>query len=217
MVQKRNSLQNEQCVLIQFKVNGLTGNQRRLQLRTDAVKHDLSVLLGVSDEIIDIEKPKGFMFRVLLRINDVFYKDLDYKSIIDRAVSDGDLAKIFERNWNVTKLTVDDVKYAEIRSDVEREILAKRVSAMMAHHSPRNLSPVAMELAEGLQMQQTVDYAIAMPAATAGGVPIQTAGGPLTIDLSEDGDDENIPAPPAPPLQNDARPTTGNLIPETPY
>ena len=171
--------------------------------------------------MIEIEKAEGFMFRVLLRINDVFYKDLDYKSIIDRAVSDGDLAKIFERNWNVTNLTVDDVKYEEIRSDVQREntvhILAKRVSAMMAHHSPRNLSPVAMELAEGLQMQQTVDYAIAMPATTTGGAPIQTAGGPLTIDWSEDGDDENIPAPPAPPLQNDARPTTGNLIPETPY
>ena len=149
--EQRKLLRNQQGVLIQFKVNGLTAKHHRLQLKTKKIRRDLAILLGVDENVVEIEKPISFKFRIMLKINDVFYKDLDYKSIIDKAVSDGNLVETLQRNWNLNtqRLTVEDVKYEEIRSDAQREntvlISVKSVSAI-----------TAMEDVEGVELPPVI-------------------------------------------------------------
>merc|ERR1711920_993866 len=91
----------------------------------------------------------------------------NYRSIIDKAVANGNLVEILQRNWKLTthRLTVSDVKYEEIRSKVQQKnavnILAQRMSAIMGHSVPNN--PEAVEMVSDIRLDAVNVQAIPIP------------------------------------------------------
>ena len=117
-----NLMRNQQSVLIQFKVDGMSGQQRKLQLKTKGIKREIASILEIDDNVIEIEKPKGFIFRVFVFINNAYYKETDYKRLMERAVNDGKLAVMIGKYWNSQNVpTISDLKYSELQSDAQRD------------------------------------------------------------------------------------------------
>merc|ERR1711879_502950 len=104
-----------------------------LQLRTNGIKEDISGLLGIQSNLVEIEKPLGFQFRVFLYINHIYHKELDYKSKIEASIADESFAAMFRDNWNLKELPiVHDFKYHEMQSKAQRRNM---VNAMVSTSS----------------------------------------------------------------------------------
>lgn len=115
---QRDILVNRQRVLVQFTVRGLTLDQEYLQTQTRGIVKSIANLLGLHRDLIYIEQPRGFRFKIELYINYVQYKDVDYKALMNNAFTDGTLEEIFRSQWNLqTALELKDLKYEEIQSE----------------------------------------------------------------------------------------------------
>ena len=78
-----------ESVLFQFKVLGLGKEHRKYQTRTTDIAKDIANLLDVHQNVISIEKPMGFKFRVHLFLNDPDHEGAVYKDLLRDAVRDG--------------------------------------------------------------------------------------------------------------------------------
>ena len=153
-----------QCVSVQFTVKGVPAKDRKLQLKTRGIAKEISSLLGLDDILVDIEQPRGFIFKMHLYINGVQYKDVDYKSLMENAVSGGTLGEIIRNQWKLQKVpAIADFKYEEIQSEfqlmnVVEIFVPKKSIAVHNHHQILEGS----RLVEGTSMADGIQLA-AMP------------------------------------------------------
>lgn len=111
---------NRQCVLVKFTVMGLTAKDQRLQTKTKGIMMDIANILGLHHELVYIEQPRGFRFKVNLYINYVQYKGVDYESLMEEAVSNGTMGEILRNHWKLPKVpAIADLKYEELQSEFQ--------------------------------------------------------------------------------------------------
>lgn len=135
---QRNVFRNRESVLVEFTVHGLTAHYRHLQTRTKAIAKGIADLLKLHDQLVEIEQPRGFGFRVNLYINDVLKRGNDYKAVLENAICRGTLAVIIRNHWELDKEPmIKDFKYTEIQSDVQQRNTAqlRQLAATVASHS----------------------------------------------------------------------------------
>ncbi len=89
--------------------------------------------MRIDKKIIEIPKPNnihnGLTFNIYLFINDIYYKDLDYKSIINEAVNNGNLVEMIKSKWEiVTTPLINKLKFEDIKSrkQVKNTVIIKQ-------------------------------------------------------------------------------------------
>ena len=153
---ERQAFLNRQRVLVQFTLIGLSTKDIKLQTRTHGITLSIANLLGVHKELIYIEKPCGFRFKVNLHVNYVQYKDVDYKALFEEALSNGTLAEIVRDQWDLVKQPmIKDFKYEEIQSEyqlmnmVEIVMPRKRISNRAGIEAHNRISSEQRSMLEG--------------------------------------------------------------------
>ena len=156
---ERKVFMNRQRVVVQFTVLGLNAKHRKFQTRTRGIARDIADLLQLRRDLVEIEQPRGFGFRVNLYVNDVQYKDMDYESVLEDAVNGGRLAEIIRNNWKLAKVpAIKDFKCTEMQSEAQIENTVHIVASMSAPPGSPPSGPqpqpqiVYDDMAEGLEL-----------------------------------------------------------------
>ncbi len=145
---QNNIAQTQQSVSVNFVVEGLSDKERKFETQTDGIRKDIADILRLDSSLVDIEKPRGFKFRVHLYINNVQYKDEDYKELMEKAVKNGTVAAIIRKNWklNMTPKIVS-LKYEERHSSIQERNSVKIVA----------LSPKSPSVAAGKEKDSGIE------------------------------------------------------------
>ena len=138
-----NLFAKRQRVLVQFTVHGLTLKDRKLQLQTRMIAKEFANLLGLHHDLVYIEQPRGFRFKVNLYVNYSQYHDENYEDLMEAALRDGTLIGIFMRNWNLNvEPEIKDFKYNVMQSDLQKK---NTVHIVMKQHIYSNSQVVQAE------------------------------------------------------------------------
>lgn len=112
---QREVFMNQNCAVVHFAVHGLTVKDRKLQLRTKGIALNLAIILGIDKDLIYIEQPRGFRFKVNLYVNYEQQKNVDHKAVLEDALMKGTLGEIIRDQWELQKLPViKDLIYDEV-------------------------------------------------------------------------------------------------------
>ena len=107
-------IRNSETFYIHFDIKGKDITPK-LSRRTKEIKSEIALLLEVPESVMDILKPRvirqGLRFEICLFINDTNNKDIDFKTIINNAVENGELESIMLSGWNLKALIqIENVK-----------------------------------------------------------------------------------------------------------
>eukprot|EP01084_Bolivina_argentea_P122986 217963_1 len=124
LITQKSIIDNQQFVKISFNITG-DDIKPALSTKTNDIKIEISRLLGIRGNLVEIPKPQiiseGLKFEVFLFINNAYYKDLDYESIMNMALNEGKLLEIFKNYWEFSKPTVmNNLRYENVISEVQQ-------------------------------------------------------------------------------------------------
>ena len=103
----------QNSVLFEFDVLGLGKKHRKLQTQTRDIAKDIAHYLRVQEDVVGIERPHGFRFRIHLFVNELDLDGVVYKKLLRSAVSDGTVGEIIMKNWKLDEMpAVRDLELA---------------------------------------------------------------------------------------------------------
>eukprot|EP01084_Bolivina_argentea_P314575 544876_1 len=115
---QKSILENSETVKVQFDVKG-ENVKPKLSGRTNGIKKRLAALFEVTQNLIDIPKPKlihqGHRFIIYLFVQDANVKYAEFQLIMNEAINNEVLVNIFQTEWNLeSELLIDNVKSEKV-------------------------------------------------------------------------------------------------------
>eukprot|EP01084_Bolivina_argentea_P291089 500243_1 len=126
LITQKTIIDNQQFVKISFNITG-DDICAEMSTKTNDIRKTISAkLLGIQENLIEMPKPQivsqGLKIELFLFINNIHYKDLDYKSIINIAVNNGTLLGIFVNCWKFDKhALISNVKFEDVISEIQQQ------------------------------------------------------------------------------------------------
>ena len=94
----------QNSVVFEFKVLGLGKKHRKLQTQTRDIGKDIAHFLEIHEDVVQIERPHGFRFKMHLFVNELDLNGAVYKDLLRNAVRDGTVGEIIMKNWKLDEM-----------------------------------------------------------------------------------------------------------------
>lgn len=118
MASQRTITKTSEFVSIEFDVKGqpIVSNLKKCKNRRRELQSQISILLGVNKNLVEITKPqqiqKGLRVNINLKVNNVKSIDMNIEQQIKSAKESGELAGILKASWKLNGVpSVSDVDY----------------------------------------------------------------------------------------------------------
>eukprot|EP01083_Nonionella_stella_P301287 1032711_1 len=117
---QKSILENSETVKVQFDIKIKDeGIEAQLCAKTNGIKKQFAAILEVTQNLIDIPKPKliyqGFRFVIYLFVQDANVKHTEFGLIVNEAIHNGALVNVFQTEWHLeSDLQIDNVKSEKI-------------------------------------------------------------------------------------------------------
>ena len=152
MISQRSIARSRDYVSVEFDVKGPTivSNMGRCKNLKNKLQLQMSSLIGIEKELVEIVKPKqikqGLRITVNFNINNTRAIDMNIEKDINKADSTGDIAKIMKESWNLSEEPrIENIEYSKYESK-ERRANMEVIAIMMIIMMIFNLKEISIKL-----------------------------------------------------------------------